>query len=148
MWHLRSQAGVASVRDSAAGKGRVVMTAAISDPSLYERLGGRESIAAVVEAFYDRVVADDRLSPLFAELDMTRQRRHLAAFLISALGGPNEYRGRGLRQAHQGLGIRAEQFGAVAGHLQATLMAFAVPAPLITTVLGAVAGLQGDIVGH
>ena len=100
----------------------------------------------MVEAFYARVLADDSLALLFTELDMAGQRRHLAAFLVTALGGPNEYRGRALRQAHQGLGITLEQFGAVAGHLQATLTAFAVPEALIATVLGAVAGLQVDIV--
>jgi hemoglobin len=132
---------------SSSKKERATMTATETQASLYEQLGGRESIAAVVEEFYRRVLADDGLSPLFAQLDMTQQRRHLAAFLVAALGGPNEYRGRGLRQAHQGLGITPGQFGAVAGHLQATLAAFAVPESLIATVLGAVAGLQSDIVG-
>src|SRR6476659_5189828 len=123
------------------------MTATETQPSLYQQLGGRESIAAVVDEFYRRVLADDSLSPLFAGLEMARQHRHLAAFLVAALGGPNEYRGRGLRQAHRGLGITPGQFGAVAGHLRACLVAFAVPEPLIATVLGAVAGLQGDVVG-
>lgn len=123
------------------------MTATTPQISLYEQLGGRESIAAVVEAFYVRVLADDQLSPLFAGLDLAQQRRHLAAFLAVALGGPNEYRGRALHQAHQGLGITPEHFGAVAGHLRATLAAFAVPETLITIVLGAVAGLRDDIVG-
>jgi hemoglobin len=128
-------------------KERATMTATTSAPSLYAQIGGRESIAAVVEAFYVRVLADETLADMFTGLDMERQRRHLAAFLIAALGGPNEYRGRVLRQAHQGLGITPEQFGAVAGHLQATLAAFAVSEPLIATILGAVAGMQGDIVG-
>lgn len=123
------------------------MTGIETPTSLYAQLGGRESIAAVVEEFYRRVVADDDLGPIFAQVDMTRQRRHLAAFLAVAFGGPNEYQGRGIRQAHRGLGITPEQFGAVASHLRATLVAFAVPEPLIAVVLGAVAGLQGDVVG-
>jgi hemoglobin len=124
------------------------MTATMEQASLYQQLGGKEAITAVVEEFYRRVVADERLAAMFAGLDMERQRRHLGAFLGMALGGPNEYRGRGLRAAHQGLGITMEQFGAVAGHLQATLVAFRVPEELIATVIGAVAGLQGDVVGH
>ncbi len=124
------------------------MTATMEQTSLFQQLGGKEAIAAVVDEFYQRVVADDRLAMMFAGLDMERQRKHLAAFLAMAFGGPNEYRGRGIRAAHQGLGITGEQFGAVAGHLHATLVHFEVPTELIDTVLGAVAGLQGDVVGH
>jgi hemoglobin len=123
------------------------MTGTETQPSLYAQLGGREGITAAVDEFYRRVLADDRLGPIFAHLDMTQQRRHLAAFLFAAFGGPNEYEGRGIRRAHQGLGITPEQFGAVAGHLRDTLEMFAVPEPLIVVVLGAVADLQGDVVG-
>src|SRR5262245_61902990 len=123
------------------------MSATMAPVSLYEQLGGKGSIAAVVEEFYRRVIADDRLGAMFAGLDMARQRRHLAAFIGFALGGPNEYQGRTLRRAHEGLGITAEQFGAVAGHLQASLAALGVPEAAITAVIGAVAGLQGDVVG-
>src|SRR5690242_8872930 len=123
------------------------MTATLQTPSLYEALGGKEAIGAVVDEFYNRVVADERLAMMFGGLDMAQQRKHLAAFLAMAFGGPSEYRGRGIRAAHQGLGITGEQFGAVAGHLQATLVFFGVPGELIETVLGAVAGLRGDVVG-
>lgn len=124
------------------------MTATMQTTSLYEALGGKEAIGAVVDEFYNRVVADERLAMMFAGLDMAQQRKHLAAFLAMAFGGPSEYRGRGIRAAHQGLGITGEQFGAVAGHLHATLVSFAVPVGLIETVLGAVAGLREDVVGH
>jgi len=123
------------------------MTATMQTTSLYEALGGKEAIGAVVDAFYKRVVADGRLAMMFAGLDMAQQRKHLSAFLAMAFGGPSEYRGRGNRAAHQGLGITVEQFGAVAGHLQATLVHFGVPVSLIETVLGAVAGLREDVVG-
>jgi hemoglobin len=124
-----------------------MMTGTETQPSLYQQLGGRESITAAVDEFYRRVVADDRLGAMFAHLDMAQQRRHLATFLFAAFGGPDEYQGRGVREAHRGLGITPEQFGAVAGHLRDTLVLFAVPEPLIAAVLGAVAGLQGDVVG-
>jgi hemoglobin len=124
-----------------------VATAVIERPSLYEELGGKAAIAAVVEEFYARVIADPTLAPMFAGTDLDRLRRHQAAFLVAALGGPNEYRGRGMRQAHAGLNITAAQFGAVAGHLSDALAACGVPASTIATVIGHVAQLQGDIVG-
>ena len=122
-------------------------TAVSERTSLYEELGGKAAIAAVVEEFYARVLADPTLAPMFAGVDVDRLRRHQAAFLISALGGPNEYRGRGMRQAHTGLNITAAQFGAVAGHLSDALAACGVPDPTIATVIAHVAQLQSDVVG-
>src|SRR5215213_8710191 len=122
-------------------------TAVSERKSLYEELGGRAAIAAVVEEFYARVLADPTLAPMFAGTDLDRLRRHQAAFLVAALGGPNEYRGRGMRHAHAGLNITAAQFGAVAGHLSDALTACGVPSSTIATVIGHVAQLQGDIVG-
>lgn len=119
----------------------------LPEQPLFEQLGGNEQIAAMVEEHYRRVLADARLGVLFDGLDMAQQRQHLAAFLSVALGGPNGYQGRTLRHAHQGLGITPEQFGAVAGHLRATLAAFGVAEATITIVIGAIAGLQNDIVG-
>jgi hemoglobin len=122
------------------------MSTTLAAPSLYEQLGGKAGIAAVVDEFYRRVVADELLEAMFAGHDMNQQRRHLAAFLGVALGGPNEYRGRGLREAHRGLGITEGQFAAVAGHLAAALAAGGVAALAVATILEAVAGLKGDVV--
>jgi len=124
----------------------MVATAVI--PSLYERLGEAEGIGAVVDDFYIRVLADERLAFLFAGKDLPGLRRHQVRFLSFALGGPNQYTGRNMQRAHAGLGITVEQFGAVAGHLIAALQAFAVPQLLIDEVIGHVAQLQGDIVGQ
>ena len=118
----------------------------LRQPSLYQQLGGREPIAAVVDDFYRRVLADAELAPFFAGRDLEGLRRHQAAFLAFALGGPNEYRGQTLRRAHTGLGIRDHHFRLVAGHLVAALGACGVPDPLIAAVAGRVAALQGDVV--
>jgi hemoglobin len=123
-------------------------TAGSARPSLYEELGGATAIAAVVEEFYARVLGDSTLAPLFAGIDLDRLRRHQTAFLASALGGPETYGGRSLRQAHAGLHITEAQFGAVAGHLGGALAACGVPGALVEAVIGQVAQLQGDVVGQ
>jgi hemoglobin len=68
--------------------------------SLFDRLGGRAAVEAAVELFYEKVLADDLLSPFFANTDMTRQRAQQKAFLTFAFGGPNNYTGQDLRTAH------------------------------------------------
>ena len=124
------------------------MKALAAPPSLYERLGGAPSVAAVVDDFYVRVLADDTLAPVFVDIDLAHLRRHQARFIGYALGGPNQYTGRNMRRAHEGLGITPEQFAAVAGHLGDALAAAGVPGPVIDEVIGHVAQLQDDVVGQ
>jgi hemoglobin len=68
--------------------------------SLYERLGGREGIRAVVDDFYDRLVADDQLGHYFEGAEMETLRRTQTDFLCEAAGGPERYEGAPIREAH------------------------------------------------
>ncbi|HEB54020.1 MAG TPA: group 1 truncated hemoglobin [bacterium] len=115
--------------------------------TLFEKLGGKPAVTAVVDNFYQRILADPTVSHFFAGTDMVKQRAHQAAFLGMALGGPNEYRGRAMRAAHTGLGITDEHFGAIAGHLQAALEWAGVGADDIRTIIGVAASLKNDVVG-
>jgi hemoglobin len=58
--------------------------------SLYERIGGAETIARLVAAFYPRVQAHPLLAPLFPE-DITPVREKQRLFLTQFLGGPPLY---------------------------------------------------------
>ena len=116
--------------------------------SLFDKIGGKAALTAVVDQFYVRILADKKLAPLFANTDMKRQRAHQVAFLATALGGPNEYKGRSMKASHQGRGITSEHFGLVAGHLQSTLEWAKVGAAEITAIMTAAASLQPEVVGH
>jgi hemoglobin len=126
--------------------GEEYMAASRQVSSLYQQLGGHEPIAAVVDVFYRRAMADMELAPFFAHLDMEELRRHQASFLSWALGGPSAYRGRTLRIAHHGLGITERQFGLVAEHLAAALRACRVPEPLTEELIARVAALRSEII--
>jgi hemoglobin len=119
-----------------------------ASPSLFERLGGAAPIAAVVDDFYTRILADATLAHLFAHIDLAALRGHQARFIGYALGGPNRYRGRNIREAHAGLAITPAQFAAVAGHLSEALAACGVAGPVIEEVIGHVAGLRDEVVGQ
>jgi hemoglobin len=120
--------------------------------SLYERIGGEAAIAAAVDIFYDKVLADDRTRPYFEAIDMKTQIKKQRAFMTLAFGGPNEYRGRDLRVAHAGLvkdkGLSDVHFDAVAEHLKATLEELSVPAPLVAEALGIVASTRNEVLGR
>ncbi|HWI64747.1 MAG TPA: group 1 truncated hemoglobin [Symbiobacteriaceae bacterium] len=88
--------------------------------TLFERFGGQEGIADVVETFYQKVLDDNSINHFFANTDMAAQKRHQTAFLSFALGGP-AYSGRSMERAHAGMNLQPEHFGAVAGHMVASL---------------------------
>jgi hemoglobin len=67
--------------------------------------------------------------------------------LISqVLGGPAEYGGRSLRDAHMGLKISTSDFGRVVSHLVAALQEASVPAEIIERVGAALGPAEKDIV--
>ena len=116
--------------------------------TLFHKLGGLPAVQAVVSNFYERVLGDPELAPFFANVDMDRQLVHQIAFVGMALGGPKEYRGRQMSEAHAGLGIGDSHFEGVAWHLKASLEWAGVAAEDVSTVLGVVSGLRGDVVGQ
>lgn len=115
-------------------------------PSHYERIGGAASVKAAVDVFYDRVLADPELAGYFATIDMVGQRRHLAAMLTTVLGGPNEYTGRDLAEAHQPLNIPVAHYQLVGEHLIATLSSLGVPEDILTDVGAVLATVQDQVV--
>ena len=92
--------------------------------TLYERLGGETAIAAVVDDFYERVLADERLAHFFAETDMEKQRAHQTQFLSAVAGGPVEYTGEDMAAVHARLEIDDADVDAIATRLEETLVAF------------------------
>ena len=122
------------------------MAVAIS-ASLHERLGGPKAIQAVVEEFYRRVLDDRDLKGFFDGVDMARQKRKQTEFLTMAFGGPNTYKGRSMKDAHDQLGITDHHFGRVATHLVETLQWAGVKQNLIDEVVALVAPLKADVVG-
>ncbi|WDZ83167.1 group I truncated hemoglobin [Micromonospora cathayae] len=119
-------------------------------PSYYERIGGAASVKAAVDLFYDRVLVDPELAGYFADVDMVGQRRHLALMLTVVLGGPNEYAGRGLAEAHQPLGITEAHYQRVGGHLVAVLTQLGVPVDVLDHVGVVLAQVRDQVVaaGH
>jgi hemoglobin len=58
--------------------------------SLYQQVGGDQFFADLVERFYEGVVGDPVLRPLYPT-DLTSSKAHLAAFLVQYWGGPATY---------------------------------------------------------
>lgn len=116
--------------------------------TLYERLGGRESIDAVVEEFYDRVLSDDRVIHFFEDADTSSLRTHQAQFIASVTGGPVEYDGDDMAAAHAHLDIDGRDFRIIANHLNDALEEYDVPEQERREVITAVGELEPAIVSE
>lgn len=117
-----------------------------SEKTLYERLGGQEAVDAVVDEFYDRVLADDELKPYFGNVDTDALREHQKEFIGYVVGGHDDYDGQGMDEAHAHLGITGRAFDRVADHLDASLRACGVSERDRTELLSEVAALRSEIV--
>jgi hemoglobin len=60
-------------------------------PSLYEWAGGHEALERLINAFYDRVEADDLLSSFFPGGVHEEHRQHVTAWWGEVFGGPSTY---------------------------------------------------------
>jgi hemoglobin len=114
--------------------------------TLYERLGGMESITAVVEDFRDRVARDDRINQKFARTDLDRLRKMLIDQVCEAAGGPCKYTGRSMKDAHAGMSVTSGEFDGLVQDLVATMNHFKVGKTEQNEVLGVLGPLKTDIV--
>ncbi|MCJ8318340.1 MAG: group 1 truncated hemoglobin [Colwellia sp.] len=118
--------------------------------SLFDKIGGEGAVDAAVDIFYRKVLNDDSIAHFFDDTDMDGQIAKQKSFLTMAFGGPNEYTGTDMRKAHAPLvekGLNESHFGAVAGHLQATLQELGVPEELTNEVMAIAGSTHDDVLG-
>jgi hemoglobin len=116
--------------------------------STYEMMGGEPAVVAVVDDFYERVLADPQLAAFFAGANMPKLKGRQVEFFAAALGGPDVYQGGSMRQAHVGRGIGQADFDKVAFHLVNALAAAGVPAGTIAQIAAAITPLANEIVSR
>ena len=121
------------------------------EKTLYQRLGGKKSITAVVDEFVGRVAADARINHYFAAAAADPAR--LASFkkklvdqICEASGGPCKYTGKDMKSAHMGMGVTGADFTALVEDLVGALDKFKVKEADKNALLGVLGPMQKDIV--
>lgn len=117
--------------------------------SLYERVGGYDALAAVVDEFIGRLATDKRFERFFAGFSndsKKKLRQHILDQFCVATGGPCVYMGRDMKTTHGGLGITEADWDAAAKHLAGSIDKFKVPAKEKGELLAFVTSLKKDIV--
>ncbi len=119
------------------------------ETSLYHKLGGKAAIDAAVEAFYVKVLADNRVKHFFDDINMNKQRRKQKEFLSAAFGGPLPWTGKDLRKAHANLpGLNESHFNAIAENLKSTLEDLKIKKELIDQVLAIAGSVKDDVLNR
>ena len=83
-------------------------------PTLFEWAGGDEALRRLIDAFYDRVEADDLLTSFFPGGVSEAHRSHVTAWWCEVFGGPARYTAEhggypAMLAHHRDLAITSEQ---------------------------------------
>ena len=124
---------------------------AFADDSLYNSLGKKKAITAVVDEFVGRVAGDSRINGFFKATASDPKRLNkfkvnLVDQICQAAGGPCKYKGKSMKEAHKGMGISSADFNALVEDLVGALDKYKVKEADKQALLGALGGMKGDIV--
>ena len=122
--------------------------AGTSEPSLYQRLGGTEGIAAVVDDFVDNVRADPLINKRFEGVDLNHTKAMLTDLICQASGGPCKYTGRPIKDIHRGMDISDAEFDDMMSDMTKTLDKYQLPQRERNDVMALLTSLRGDVVGQ
>ncbi|MCU1481528.1 MAG: group 1 hemoglobin [Subtercola sp.] len=118
----------------------------MSKSSVFDEIGGTLVVSTAVTILYDRVTADPLLSEWFDGIDLRRLKAHQLDFLTVALGGPDEFGGRSIHEAHAGLAVTNAAFDAIVAHLAAVLEDLGVADDGIEVIAARLEGQRDQIV--
>lgn len=114
--------------------------------SLYDRVGGTDGIAGVVDLFLANVAADDRINAMFANTDLAALKTKLVEQICEAAGGPCTYSGKSMKEVHKGMGVTEAHFNALVEDLVKAFDTLGVKDPEKGDLLKALGGMKDDIV--
>ncbi len=91
---------------------------------LYETIGGKQTIWAAIDVFYQRVLEDESLQHFFDSTDMAHLRARQSMFISMLLGGRVVYTGKEMGAAHahaRAHGLTDQHFDAFLNHFRTAL---------------------------
>jgi len=117
--------------------------------SLYERLGGKEAIAKVVDTFVKNVAADNKINKRFAKLKgdkLDAFKKNMVDQICEATGGDCKYAGKSMKDAHKGMKIKDDEWNALLLDLKNALEENKVAEAEMNDLVALLAPMKDDIV--
>ena len=122
---------------------------ATAAPTLYQRLGGYDVVAAFTDQWLGLVLGDPLLPSYFRGMSNDtkgKARQLIVDFIAAATGGPTIYTGRDMKILHEGLGISREEYATLMRHAATTLDALGVGSGEKDELLAWMASLEDDTI--
>lgn len=94
------------------------------EQSLYDQLGGFPAVRKIIVSFYNKVLDDETLAPLFEKSEMSTVMDHQTKFFAMLLGGPASYSDKEISQIHDRLKVSSNHFKLTGEYLVETLEDF------------------------
>jgi hemoglobin len=119
--------------------------------TLFERLGGKDGISAVVDAFLANVLADKRINKFFEKTakdkDKTAKlRQNVIDQICEATGGDCKYTGKDMKTVHKDMKISDVEWNAFVEDLTKAMKDKNVGETEQSELLGKLGGMHDDIV--
>lgn len=123
----------------------VTACAPVRKTTLYDELGGRAGVDAIVDDVLQIYADDPRVAPFFANTNIPRFSRLFAEYLCRVADGGCEYTGNDMKESHTGLGITEKSFNAVVEDLQQAMDKNHIPLRTQNRLLARLAPQRKDI---
>lgn len=117
----------------------------MSEPSLYERLGGEDKIRSIATSALDNHLANDTINVRYADSDREQLIQVVTEFICAGTGGPQEYTGKDMLSTHRGMNINEAEYMAVIDDIMAALNSHDVGEREQQEMLMIAYSLRGDI---
>jgi hemoglobin len=120
--------------------------------SPFVAIGGASAVAAVVDEFYSRLLADPvtagYFTPFLQHDGLAKLKRHQVLLLAKVLGGPDRYDGRDLGAAHKSMPINDDVYQRVSLYLLTVLHDFRVPMDILQAASDTLSAVRPAIVNQ
>ena len=93
----------------------------MSEPTLYERLGGESAIRTIAGDIFDNHLNNDAVKARYVDSDRDQVVQLVTEFICAGTGGPQEYTGRNMVDTHRGMNINEQEYLAVIDDIMAAL---------------------------
>lgn len=117
-----------------------------AEPLLFDALGGRAGLVALMDEFMVRLLADPRMAPHFRPANQARVKEQLVEQICEVSGGPCAYKGADMKTAHENLLVTRADFLALVEVLQDAMSARDVPFAVQNRLLARLAPMARDVI--
>lgn len=127
----------------------IALAACASKPSttLYEEMGGQDTMVKLADQFIMEIAYDERVFPRFADSNVERFREKMIEHFCMITDGPCEYTGDSMIHVHAGMDINSAEFNAVVENLMAAMDKTGIALSAQNQLLERLATLRPEVMG-